>query len=74
MVTLLPATGTPETLAKIGYDGTTWDQPWHLARGQLTTLERMPSAELEPGGPVVAPGCERLSAGPEPHAVNRAPV
>jgi CubicO group peptidase (beta-lactamase class C family) len=51
VVTLVPATGTPTSLAAIGYDGTTWDQPWHLARGQLTTSERMPSAELDPGGP-----------------------
>ena len=50
MVTALPATGTPEVLSALGYDGTTWDRPWHLARGQLTTVERMPSVELDPGG------------------------
>ena len=50
MVTFLPATGTPPDLAAIGYDATTWDQPQHLARGQLTTAERMPSVELDPGG------------------------
>jgi CubicO group peptidase (beta-lactamase class C family) len=49
VVTLVSATGTPQDLSRIGYDGTTWDQPWHLARGQLTTQERMPSAELDPG-------------------------
>ena len=51
MVTLVPATGTPEQLSQVGYDGTTWDRPWNLARGQTTTAERMPSAELSPGGP-----------------------
>ena len=50
MVRALPATGTPEVLSALGYDGTTWDRPWHLARGQLTTVERMPSVELDPGG------------------------
>ncbi|MDQ1484107.1 MAG: hypothetical protein QOF35_2183 [Actinomycetota bacterium] len=49
VVTQVPASGTPQDLSLIGYDGTTWDQPWHLARGQLTTQERMPSAELDPG-------------------------
>jgi CubicO group peptidase (beta-lactamase class C family) len=53
VVTLVAATGTPGDLSRIGYDGTTWDQPWHLARGQLTTCERMPSAELDPGGPSI---------------------
>lgn len=53
MVTFLPATGTPADLSRLGYDGTTWDQPQHLARGQLTTGERMPSVELDPGGPPV---------------------
>jgi CubicO group peptidase (beta-lactamase class C family) len=51
VVSLVPPAGTPHGLSEIGYDGTTWDQPCHLARGQLTTAERMPSAELEPGGP-----------------------
>lgn len=51
VVTYLPPTGTPETLAAIGYDGRTWDRPWNLARGQITTAERMPSVELDPGGP-----------------------
>lgn len=61
MVTLVSATGTPRDLSRIGYDGTTWDQPWHLARGQITTAERMPSAELEPGGPSIPiPAGERL--------------
>jgi CubicO group peptidase (beta-lactamase class C family) len=50
MVTLVPPGGTPPGLSRFGYDGTTWDQPCHLARGQLTTSERMPSAELDPGG------------------------
>ncbi len=50
VVTFQPSTGTPSELARIGYDGTTWDQPQHLARGQLTTSERMPSVELDPGG------------------------
>src|SRR4051812_14595713 len=43
----------PENLARLGYNGATWDQPQHLARGQLTTHERMPSAELEAGRPPV---------------------
>ena len=51
MVTRLPPTGIPPDLARFGYDGMTWDQPWHLARGQLTTGERMPSAQIDPGGP-----------------------
>jgi CubicO group peptidase (beta-lactamase class C family) len=38
----------------VGYDGTTWDHAEHLARGQLTTGERMPSAELDPGGDPMA--------------------
>ena len=49
MVTAMPASGTPEVLSALGYDGTTWDRPWHLARGQITTAERMPSVELDPG-------------------------
>jgi CubicO group peptidase (beta-lactamase class C family) len=51
VVTFVPPTGTPEELARVGYGGRTWDQPWNLARGQLTTGERMPSVELSPGGP-----------------------
>jgi CubicO group peptidase (beta-lactamase class C family) len=52
MVTAIPATGTPEGLSALGYDGTTWDRPWNLPRGQVTTAERMPSVELDPQGPV----------------------
>src|SRR3954452_23425731 len=51
VVTYVPASGTPEALASLGYTGTSWDQPQNLARGQLTTSERMPSVELPPGGP-----------------------
>ena len=51
LVTPLPATGTPPALSGIGYDDSTWDRPWNLARGQVTTAERMPSVELDPGGP-----------------------
>jgi len=51
VVTRVPPTGTPGELSRIGYDGTTWDRPWNLARGQITTAERMPSVELTPGGP-----------------------
>jgi len=54
VVTFVPASGTPEHLSRIGYDGTTWDHPVHLARGQLTTGERMPSVELDPGPEPVA--------------------
>ena len=50
MVDLVPASGSPEQLSQIGYDATTWDQPWNLPRGQVTAAERMPSAVLEPGG------------------------
>jgi len=50
MVNLVPASGSPEQLSQIGYDTTTWDQPWNLPRGQITAAERMPSAVLEPGG------------------------
>jgi len=49
VVTYVPATGIPEELSLVEYDGTTWDRPWNLARGQTTTSERMPSAELSPG-------------------------
>ena len=53
MVQRVDPSGTPEDLAAIGYDGLTWDKPWNLPRGQITTLERMPSAWLETGGPSV---------------------
>ena len=53
MVQRVDPTGTPEDLAAIGYDGRTWDRPWNLPRGQITTLERMPSAWLETGGDAV---------------------
>ncbi len=42
--------GTPEDLVAVGYDGTTWDHAVLLARGQVTTGERMPSIELLPDG------------------------
>ena len=60
VVTLLPPTGSPDELTHVGYDAATWDQPQNLARGQLTTAERMPSVELGPGGPAVVlpPGAE----------------
>ena len=54
MVTHVPATGTPAELAAVGFTGSTWDRPWNLARGQITTSERMPSVELDPGGPSLA--------------------
>jgi CubicO group peptidase (beta-lactamase class C family) len=50
VVEFVPATGTPQELSRVAYDGTTWDHAEHLARGQLTTAERMPSAELNHGG------------------------
>ena len=54
MVRLLDPTGQPEELRELGYDSSTWDQPVNLARGQLTTLERMSTAELDRGdGPAV---------------------
>ena len=64
MVTNLPPTGTPESLSALEYDDSTWDQPWNLPRGQLTTGERMPSVELDPGGPATPflPG-EHLEVG-----------
>ena len=49
MVEYVEPTGTPAELESLGYDGTTWDRPWNLPRGQITTLERMPSAVLEAG-------------------------
>jgi CubicO group peptidase (beta-lactamase class C family) len=53
MVQRVDPTGTPVELARVGYDGRTWDRPWNLARGQITTLERMPSAWLSTGGPAI---------------------
>jgi CubicO group peptidase (beta-lactamase class C family) len=53
VVTFAPATGTPAEFAQIGFDGTTWDRGVNLARGQITTGERMPSVELDTGGPAV---------------------
>ena len=41
-------------LAAVGYDGRTWDSPTGLVRGQISTAERMRSAELETGGPASA--------------------
>ena len=60
MVEYVDPTGTPGELASIGYDGTTWDRPWNLPRGQITTLERMPSAILAAGTPVEWPAGEAL--------------
>jgi hypothetical protein len=54
MVRLLDPTGSPDELSPLGFDDGTWDRPRNLPRGQLTTLERMPSAELDPG-PDAAP-------------------
>jgi CubicO group peptidase (beta-lactamase class C family) len=59
MVQHLEPTGVPVELAAVGYDGLTWDKPWNLVRGQITSLERMPSVELNPGGPAV-----EIPAGP----------
>jgi CubicO group peptidase (beta-lactamase class C family) len=53
VVLKLEPTGVPPHLADLGYDGLTWEQPWNLVRGQITSLERMPSVELSPGGPPV---------------------
>jgi CubicO group peptidase (beta-lactamase class C family) len=50
VVKFVPATGTPAELAQLGYDGTTWDRGVNLARGQITTGERMPSVELDNAG------------------------
>ena len=47
MVRILEPAGTPAELAAVGYDGRSWDAPVGLARGQITTGERMRSAELE---------------------------
>lgn len=61
MVRWLEPAGTPSGLAEVGYDGRTWDAPVNLARGQITTAERMRSAELETGGSASAiPVGERL--------------
>ncbi len=61
MVRILEPSGTPPQLAALGYDGRTWDAPTNLARGQITTGERMRSAELETGGSASAiPVGERL--------------
>ncbi len=61
MVRILEPVGTPSELAAVGYDGRTWDSPVNLARGQITTGERMRSAELEPGAPATSiPWGERL--------------
>jgi hypothetical protein len=49
MVAIAPPIGSPRALEAIGYTGSTWDQPAFLPRGQLTTAERMPTAELLPG-------------------------
>lgn len=60
MVTYAGPTGSPAGLADLGYDGTTWDKPWNLPRGQLTTLERMPTAILSAGSTVPLPTGESL--------------
>ena len=36
---------------ELGFGPRTWDQPQFLARGQLTTVERMPTVVLERSGP-----------------------
>jgi CubicO group peptidase (beta-lactamase class C family) len=46
MVSYLTPSGSPASLAQLDYSDQTWDRPWHLARGQITTAERMPSALL----------------------------
>ena len=51
MVRFLEPSGTPSGLAEVGYDGRTWDTPAVLVRGQISTAERMRSAELDTGGP-----------------------
>ena len=51
MPRFVEATGTPAELGAIGCDGLTWDHPILLARGQISTGERMPSVELLPDGP-----------------------
>ena len=54
MVRYLEPAGTPPELAAVGYDGRAWDAPSGLARGQISTAERMRSAELETGGAAFA--------------------
>jgi CubicO group peptidase (beta-lactamase class C family) len=63
MVEYVDPRGTPAELESIGYDGTSWDRPWNLPRGQVTTLERMPSAILEAGPTVEWPMGEVLELG-----------
>ena len=46
MVSYLTPSSSPASLAQLDYSDQTWDRPWHLARGQITTAERMPSALL----------------------------
>lgn len=61
MVTYLDPTGQPGGLTRLGYTDRTWDRPGNLPRGQLTTAERMRSAELDPGDrPVELPTGEQL--------------
>lgn len=57
---IVEPSGTPGHLASIGYDGRTWDTPANLPRGQRTTVERMPSAVLEPGPAIAWPRGESL--------------
>lgn len=73
--------GSPQRLIDLGYTDQTWDRPWNLPRGQVTTTERMPSAVLDPGAavspwphgpqldlatvPVVDPLTERASTLPD---------
>jgi len=46
--------GTPGALGELDYTNLTWDKPWNQYRGQLTSIERMPSYVLEPCGPAIA--------------------
>ena len=41
----------PETAESLGYGNLTWDRPAFLARGQISTEQRMPTARLRPAGP-----------------------
>jgi CubicO group peptidase (beta-lactamase class C family) len=50
VVRFLEPSGTPAALSAVGYDGRSWDTPANLVRGQISTAERMRSAELESGG------------------------
>ena len=43
-----PAAGADGGPGELGYGAGTWDRPQFLARGQLTTAERMPTAVLDP--------------------------